>query len=146
MTWTNVLAMLVWTGASAVLLFAIMWVDSIFTKYNDLKRNKNGNTAVTTRFVMKLFAQGYILSQSITKANDLWQALLASAVSFVILLVVEMFIEFVLKKMAGLDLEEGTKRRQCCARDVGRIITYCWCTYFRCLFIKREGGVAHEFI
>ena len=58
---------------------------------------------------MKLFAQGYILSQSITKANDLWQALLASAVSFVILLVVEMFIEFVLKKMAGLDLEEGTK-------------------------------------
>ena len=58
---------------------------------------------------MKLFAQGYILSQSITKANDLWQALLASAVSFVILLVVEMFIEFVLKKMSGLDLEEGTK-------------------------------------
>ena len=57
---------------------------------------------------MKLFAQGYILSQSITKAND-GQALLASAVSFVILLVVEMFIEFVLKKMAGLDLEEGTK-------------------------------------
>jgi uncharacterized membrane protein YjfL (UPF0719 family) len=86
MTWTNVLAMLVWTGASAVLLFAIMWVDSIFTKYNDLKEIKNGNTAVTTRFVMKLFAQGYILSQSITKANDLWQALLASAVSFVILL------------------------------------------------------------
>ena len=57
---------------------------------------------------MKLFAQGYILSQSITKANDLWQAS-ASAVSFVILLVVEMFIEFVLKKMSGLDLEEGTK-------------------------------------
>ena len=88
---------------------------------------------------MKLFAQGYILSQSITKANDLWQALLASAVSFVILLVVEMFIEFVLKKMAGLDLEEGTKEGSV-ARDVGRIITYCWCTYFRCLFIKREGG------
>ena len=37
MTWMNVVAMLVWTGASAVLLFAIMWVDSIFTKYNDLK-------------------------------------------------------------------------------------------------------------
>lgn len=146
MTWMNVVAMLVWTGASAVLLFAIMWVDSIFTKYNDLKEIKNGNTAVTTRFVMKLFAQGYILSQSITKANDLWQALLASAVSFVILLVVEMFIEFVLKKMAGLDLEEGTKRRQCCTRDVSRIITYCWCTYFRCLFIKREGGIEHEFI
>ncbi len=40
MTWTNVLAMLVWTGASAILLFAIMWVDSIFTKYNDLKEIK----------------------------------------------------------------------------------------------------------
>lgn len=60
---------------------------------------------MTTRFIMKLFAQGYILSQSITKANDLWQALLASAVSFVILLVVEMFIELILKKVAGLDLE-----------------------------------------
>ncbi len=32
MTWMNVVAMLVWTGASAVLLFAIMWVDSIFYK------------------------------------------------------------------------------------------------------------------
>lgn len=40
MTWMNVVAMLVWTGASAVLLFAIMWVDSIFTKYNDLKEIK----------------------------------------------------------------------------------------------------------
>ena len=87
---------------------------------------------------MKLFAQGYILSQSITKANDLWQAL-ASAVSFVILLVVEMFIEFVLKKMSGLDLEEGTKEGRC-TRDVSRIITYCWCTNFRCLFIKRRRG------
>ncbi|MGQ0422716.1 hypothetical protein ACT4US_33350, partial [Bacillus sp. HC-Mk] len=41
--------------------------------------------------VANMLAQGYILSQSITKANDLWQALLASAVSFVILLVVEMY-------------------------------------------------------
>lgn len=110
MTWMNVLAMLVWTGASAVLLFVLMWVDSIFTKYNDLAEIKKGNIAVTTRFIMKLFAQGYILSQSITKANDLWQALLASAVSFVILLVVEMFIELILKKVAGLDLEGGTKQ------------------------------------
>ncbi|CAI8894360.1 MULTISPECIES: DUF350 domain-containing protein [Bacillus] len=110
MTWMNVLAMLVWTGASAVLLFVLMWVDSIFTKYNDLVEIKKGNIAVTTRFIMKLFAQGYILSQSITKANDLWQALLASAVSFVILLVVEMFIELILKKVAGLDLEGGTKQ------------------------------------
>lgn len=42
MTWMNVLAMLVWTGASAVLLFVLMWVDSIFTKYNDLAEIKKG--------------------------------------------------------------------------------------------------------
>ncbi len=75
MTWMNVLAMFVWTGASAILLFTLMWIDSIFTKYNDVAEMKKGNIAVTTRFIMKLFAQGYILSQSITKSNDLWQAL-----------------------------------------------------------------------
>lgn len=95
---------------------------------------------------MKLFAQGYILSQSITKANDLWQALLASAVSFVILLVVEMFIEFVLKKMSGLDLEEGTKEGSVAHAMLAGSFTYCWCTNFRCLFIKRKGGVEYEFI
>ncbi|EMA6344812.1 DUF350 domain-containing protein [Bacillus cytotoxicus] len=110
MTWMNVLAMFVWTGASAILLFVLMWIDSIFTKYNDVAEMKKGNIAVTTRFIMKLFAQGYILSQSITKSNDLWQALLASVVSFVILLVVEMLIEFILRKIIGLDLEEGTKQ------------------------------------
>ncbi|MGI2791644.1 DUF350 domain-containing protein [Bacillus cytotoxicus] len=110
MTWMNVLAMFVWTGASAILLFTLMWIDSIFTKYNDVAEMKKGNIAVTTRFIMKLFAQGYILSQSITKSNDLWQALLASVVSFVILLVVEMLIELILRKIMGLDLEEGTKQ------------------------------------
>ncbi|WP_028401235.1 DUF350 domain-containing protein [Ectobacillus panaciterrae] len=108
MTWMNVLAMLVWTASGAALLFLLMWIDSIFTKYKDLTEMKNGNVAVTTRFVMKLFAQGYILSQSISKSNDLWQALLASFVSFVILLVLERITEFVLKKAIGLDLEEGT--------------------------------------
>lgn len=110
MTGMNILAMLVWTGASAILLFLLMWIDSLFTKYKDLEEIKKGNMAVTTRFAMKLFAQGYILSQSITKSNDLWQALLASAVSFVILLFVEMFVELILRKTVHLDLDEGTKQ------------------------------------
>ncbi|WP_242217973.1 DUF350 domain-containing protein [Bacillus cereus group sp. BfR-BA-01380] len=110
MTGMNILAMLVWTGASAILLFLLMWIDSLFTKYKDLEEIKKGNVAVTTRFAMKLFAQGYILSQSITKSNDLWQALLASAVSFAILLFVQMFVEFILRKAFDLDVEEGTKQ------------------------------------
>ncbi|MFD3450422.1 DUF350 domain-containing protein [Microbacteriaceae bacterium 4G12] len=108
MTWMNVVAMAVWTAAGAILLFLLMWIDSIFTKYKDLTEMKNGNTAVTIRFVMKLFAQGYILSQSITKSNDLWQALLASIVSFVILFVIQMIVAWLLKKAAGLDLDRGT--------------------------------------
>ncbi|WP_440604506.1 DUF350 domain-containing protein [Bacillus sp. GB_SG_008] len=108
MTWMNIAAMFVWTLSGAVLLFVLMWIDSIFTKYKDLAEIKKGNIAVTTRFVMKLFAQGYILSQSILKSNDLWQALLASVVSFAILFILERLVEFILKKIAGLDLEEGT--------------------------------------
>ncbi|MFC4766664.1 DUF350 domain-containing protein [Effusibacillus consociatus] len=109
MTWTNVLAMVVWTGAGAVLLFVLMTIDSLFTKYKDIAEIRNGNVAVTTRFVMKLFAQGYILSQSISKSNDLWQALMVSVVSFVILFVIEMIMEIALKKGVGLDLDQGTQ-------------------------------------
>lgn len=110
MTGMNILAMLVWTGAGAILLFLLMWIDSLFTKYKDLEEIKKGNVAVTTRFAMKLFSQGYILSQSISKSNDLWQALLASAVSFAILLFVQMFVEFILRKAINLDVDEGTKQ------------------------------------
>jgi uncharacterized membrane protein YjfL (UPF0719 family) len=105
----NVIAMLVWTAAGAVLLFLLMWIDSLFTKYKDLTEMRNGNVAVTTRFIMKLFAQGYILSQSISKANDLWQALLASVVSFFILFVLELLVEWLLKKTVQLDLDQGAK-------------------------------------
>lgn len=110
MTLMNVLAMLVWTVAGAVLLFLLMWVDSLFTKYKDLTEMRNGNVAVTTRFIMKLFAQGYILSQSISKSNDLWQALLASIVSFFILFILELFVEWMLKKTAQIDLDQGAKQ------------------------------------
>ena len=71
MDWIQVMAMLVWTGAGAVLLTVLMWLDALFTKYNDIQEIKNGNVAVTTRFVMKLFAQGYILSQSMLNSRDL---------------------------------------------------------------------------
>lgn len=104
----NVIAMFVWTGAGALLLFVLMWIDSLFTKYKDLAEIKNGNTAVATRFILKMFAQGYILSQSIAKSNDLWQALLVSVISFVILFILEKLVEWFLKKTAGLHLEEET--------------------------------------
>ncbi|QQE75926.1 DUF350 domain-containing protein [Brevibacillus composti] len=110
MAWTEMIAMLVWTGAGAVLLFALMWVDSLFTRYKDLTEMKKGNVAVTTRFVMKLFAQGYILSQSIARSNDLWEALLTSVVSFVILFILEWLAERLLQAAAGLDLDQGTQQ------------------------------------
>ena len=92
------------------MLFVLMWVDSLFTKYKDMTEMKNGNIAVTTRFVMKLFAQGYILSQSILNSNDLWTALLASVVSFIILFLLERIVEIVFRIGAGFDLEEGVKQ------------------------------------
>lgn len=100
--------MLVWTGAGAILLFVLMWIDSLFTKYKDLTEMKNGNLAVTLRFVMKLFAQGYILAQSIDHSNDLWIALLVSVISFVILFVLERIVEWAFRLVAGFHLEEGT--------------------------------------
>lgn len=108
--WTNVVGMLLWTGAGALLLFVLMRVDSLFTKYKDMVEIKNGNVAVATRFVMKLFAQGYILSQSIAKSNDLFEALLVSAISFVILFVIELIARLALKTGVGLDLDQGTKQ------------------------------------
>ncbi|MBG9944902.1 DUF350 domain-containing protein [Brevibacillus formosus] len=109
MTWTEIVGMLVWTGAGGILLFVLMWIDSLFTKYKDITEIKNGNIAVTTRFVMKLFAQGYILSQSIITSNLLWTALLVSVLSFIILFLLERIVEWLLKQVAGLDLEKGTQ-------------------------------------
>jgi uncharacterized membrane protein YjfL (UPF0719 family) len=105
----DVLRTVVWTGAGALLLFALMVIDSLFTRYKDFEEIKRGNMAVTVRFVMKLFAQGYILSQSIRVHNDLWEGLLVSVVSFVILFVLEFVVRLLLNAIAGLKLEEGTK-------------------------------------
>lgn len=97
----------VWTGAGALLLFILMYLDSLFTKYHDLQEIKNGNIAVTTRFVMKLFAQAYILGQSIAKSSDMWEALLISVVSFVLLLVLEWIARMILSASMKLELEKG---------------------------------------
>lgn len=103
-------AIAVWTGTGVILLVILMWVDALFTKYNDMQEMKNGNVAVTTRFIMKLFAQGYILSSSISVAYTLGEALLMSVISFVILLIIELILRMALKLFASLDLEEGTKK------------------------------------
>lgn len=102
-------AIALWTGTGVILLVILMWVDALFTKYNDMEEMKNGNVAVTARFIMKLIAQGYILSTSISVAYSLGEALLMSVISFVILLIIELLVRLVLKRAAGLDLEEGTK-------------------------------------
>ncbi|WP_274364772.1 DUF350 domain-containing protein [Paenibacillus thermotolerans] len=97
----------VWTGAGAVLLFILMYLDSLFTRYHDLQEIKEGNMAVTTRFVMKLLAQAYILAQSIAKSSDMWEALLISVISFILLLILEWIARLVLSASMRLQLEKG---------------------------------------
>lgn len=112
MSWNILGSIAVWTAVGAVLLFVLMYVDSIFTKYKDIAEIKAGNNAVATRLVMKLFAQGYILSVAIGTSWSLGEAVLVSVVSFVILLILELIVRFLLKQMMGLDLDEGTKQGQ----------------------------------
>jgi len=109
LTWEEILGTLLWTAAGAVLLFILMSIDALFTKYRDLEEMKNGNTAVTVRFVLKLGAQGYILSRSIATSENLGQALIVSFISFVILFLLEWIVEAVLKGIADLRLDEGVK-------------------------------------
>lgn len=110
MSVVEIAAMLVWTGAGALLLVLLMFVDSLTTKYKDMDEIRKGNLAVATRFVMKLFAQGFILSQSIRTSNDLWGALLVSVVSFVILLALEWLFRKLLDVRFDLHLDEGVKQ------------------------------------
>jgi len=110
MSWDILLQILVWTGVGAVLLAVLMYLDSLFTKYKDVAEIKSGNTAVAIRLVMKLFAQGYILSVSINTSWSLWEAVLVSIVAFVILLILEQVARLLLKSIAGLDLDEGTRQ------------------------------------
>jgi len=112
MSWNILGSIAVWTAVGAVLLFVLMYIDSIFTKYKDITEIKAGNNAVATRLVMKLFAQGYILSVAIGTSWSLGEAVLVSVVSFVILLILELIVRFLLKNTVGLDLDEGTKQGQ----------------------------------
>jgi len=109
LTWNEILGTLLWTASGAVLLFILMSIDALFTKYRDLAEIKNGNMAVTVRFVLKLGAQGYILSRSIVTSDNLGEALLVSFISFVILFLLEWLVEVVLRKLADLRLEEGVR-------------------------------------
>ncbi|MCY9515976.1 DUF350 domain-containing protein [Paenibacillus apiarius] len=110
MTMGNITGIAVWTGTGALLLFLLMFVDSLFTGYKDIHEMRQGNVAVTTRFIMKLFSQGYILSSSIKVAYSLGEALLMSVVSFVILLILELVIRILFRGLFSMNLEEGTKQ------------------------------------
>ncbi|WP_127507636.1 DUF350 domain-containing protein [Paenibacillus humicus] len=98
-----------WTAAGALLLALLMAVDSLTTRYKDLAEMRKGNVAVTTRFIMKLFAQGYILAQAVRTSYSLGEALIVSVVSFVILLIIELVVRRLLDRFGGFHLDEGTK-------------------------------------
>ncbi|MDO7904878.1 DUF350 domain-containing protein [Paenibacillus sp. JX-17] len=110
MDWLIVSRMVVWTVAGSLLLFVLMYIDSIFTKYRDFQEVKEGNMAVTVRLVMKLAAQGYILSSSISTSYSLWDALIYSVVSFVILFILEAVVRVLIRLWASLDLDSGTQQ------------------------------------
>lgn len=97
MDFNTIMAILVWTGSGALLLFILMFVDSLFTRYKDFEEVKAGNMAVTTRLVLKLLAQGYILSASISTSNNLLDAIMVSIISFLILLVLEAVVRVLLR-------------------------------------------------
>ena len=65
--------------------------------------------SVTTRFIMKLFSQGYILAQAIRTSYSLSEALIVSVVSFIILLVIEMLVRYLLDRFSGFHLDNGTR-------------------------------------
>lgn len=105
-----VLRVLVWTGVGSILLFILLYVDSLFTKYKDFEEVKAGNMAVTSRMIMKLLAQGYILSVSISTSNELLEAIVVSIISFLVLLVLESIVRIMLRGWAKLDLDLGTQQ------------------------------------
>ncbi|MEK5237712.1 DUF350 domain-containing protein [Paenibacillus sp. FSL L8-0470] len=109
MDFQTLVSMVVWTVSGAVLLCVLMFVDSLFTRYNDLEELKAGNMAVTTRFVLKLLAQAYILSASISTSKGLGDALIVSIVSFVLLFFLEKSVRLLLSRWGKLNLDYGTQ-------------------------------------
>ncbi|WP_342435690.1 DUF350 domain-containing protein [Paenibacillus sp. FSL L8-0436] len=109
MDFQTLVSMVVWTVSGAVLLCVLMFVDSLFTRYNDLEELKAGNMAVTTCFVLKLLAQAYILSASISTSKGLVDALIVSIVSFVLLFFLEKTVRLLLSRWGKLNLDYGTQ-------------------------------------
>ncbi|QAY66699.1 DUF350 domain-containing protein [Paenibacillus protaetiae] len=107
MDWIEIARIPVWAVFGSVLLLVLMLLDSLTTKYKDLQEIRDGNTAVTVRFVMKLAAQAYILGQSIHKSGDIGEALIISVVSFVILMLMEWLFRFGLSAASRIKLEDG---------------------------------------
>jgi uncharacterized membrane protein YjfL (UPF0719 family) len=110
MDFEYVLRVLVWTCVGSLLLFILLYVDSLFTKYKDMEEVKSGNMAVTTRMILKLIAQGYILSVSISTSTALLEAIVVSIISFLVLLILESIVRLVLKGWVKLDLDLGTQQ------------------------------------
>ncbi|MHA0857999.1 DUF350 domain-containing protein [Paenibacillus sp. CMAA1364] len=110
MDFEYLLRVLVWTGVGSLLLFILLYVDSLFTKYNDFEEVKAGNMAVTTRMILKLLAQGYILSVSISTSNLLVEAIIVSIISFLVLLALETLVRVLLKVWANMNLDLGTQQ------------------------------------
>lgn len=106
----TLVSMIVWTVCGAVLLCALMIVDSFFTRYHDIDEMKNGNMAVTTRLVLKLLAQAYILSSSISASSKLSEALIVSVVSFVLLFILEGTVRLLLAKWGKVNLDHGAQQ------------------------------------
>jgi uncharacterized membrane protein YjfL (UPF0719 family) len=107
LTWIDLARIPVWTGLGALLLLMIMFLDSLTTRYRDIQEIRDGNAAVATRFLMKLIAQAYILAQSIAKSSVMWEAVVISLVSFVLLMIIEWLARVVLAKWANFRLEAG---------------------------------------
>ncbi|NGZ74534.1 DUF350 domain-containing protein [Saccharibacillus alkalitolerans] len=110
MEFSDLARLAVWTLSGAVLLTLLMVIDSFFTKYKDFQELKRGNLAVTIRLVMKIFAQGFILTYVLEGSLSIVNAWVVSFISFVILLALESAVEFMLRKWGGLNLNEGTER------------------------------------
>ncbi|MGV2806606.1 DUF350 domain-containing protein, partial [Clostridium perfringens] len=109
MDFDMILRVLLWTAVGGLRLFVLMFVASLFTKYNALEEVTAGNMAVTTRLILNLFAQGYILSVSIGTSYHLLEAIVVSIISFIILLILESLTELMLRNFGKLNLDKGTR-------------------------------------
>ncbi|WP_379126994.1 DUF350 domain-containing protein [Paenibacillus sp. sgz500958] len=103
-------SMIVWTACGSALLFVLMYVDSLFTRYNDMEEMRNGNMAVTTRLVLKLLGQAYIMASCISSSSKLSEAMLFSVITFILLLILDRTVRSLLSRFGKLDLDHGAQQ------------------------------------